>query len=530
MNETALFTWIHLSDLHYQVNGFDPPRPVRMKLKEDIVKRVNRDECPRPDAILLTGNSIGTNDAEEQETKIWLRALSKDVELEEHRVFVVPGARDVDSSRDSEPTTRRLVRSLREAKHHDDKIDTVLFNDVDLSDRQCLMRRMSRYVTFSKEFMPVCDGPQDRLHWSHLLWGRDGLRVRLVGLNTALLDVDERDGLPGAPRMGVGQITESFKCSPRNRGELGITLTHYPVDGGLLADQDEVQAWIRNHTHVQLSGCPQGNDNRSASTGAGLRFHPLHVGLRKDGPSPAYVYRFASVVRVGEKLLLRVWPRAWSRINKDFRSYSDELSDGHRFYDEELGGWWPGIAKSFSVRHLYERVGRSDYVTYRATRTRSSLGPETEANRGGATDYVIFEKDGRRISAETWVDGNYEADIELLADQAEEYDGVPLNVYSSLVSNLQLESRTQERMLGRRDIADIVVEEKRPPVIHLFEATVVRGNVSIARDGRDIAAATLHEGKIVGTGALLVDNNAEDSDHVYEKLEEEIMRFLEKGT
>jgi hypothetical protein len=476
--DRALFTWVHVSDIHQE--GDEPYERHRLlsELKRDVREYPRKSGIPQPDAILVTGNAALPATREEYDkTAKWLRELSESAGITPIRVFVVPGEGDVDPDWDRIPATRRLVRDLRDPKHKEDKIDHALGNK---DERRLLVERMAKFVEFSKVVMPdVVKYEQDGLCWSCGFWMRDGLRVRLAGLNTALLCA--ADEMSGGYYLGLGQLVTALAATSKSQGDLVVALSHFPFEGGKLTDERDVQPWIRRHTHVQLSGCRDStHDCAFGGTSAGIHFLQLSAGLHGKLPHD-YVYWFASVIHHADgTLTLRTWPRRWSHKNTRFQQDQDNLKDGQAFSEHELHGEWPGINEACTVRFEWHET-----TIYQAT---AIPGPTVQGSQEDAepihTYYVTLYRDKERLQESEWHNGLFFADL-----WSHESDNVPHDVRKRLLFDLDIKDTSHGELCA-------VLEEAREGTKHIYGITLDRGRVRVKRDDDQTADVYWRDGHI----------------------------------
>ena len=240
------------------------------------------------------------------------------------RVFAVPGNHDVDRSADADRDTRRLVQSLRSGA---DALDEVLD---DPKDRAHLAARLRPFLEFAGGLAPAClglqDGPNDALHWSHRFDARTGLRVRLLGLDTALLSANGDDR--GKLQIGNKQISDGVIEPSIDAGEAVIALSHHPLHGGWLADEKQASAWLRSYAQVHLHSQMHEADAEALRLGGGSEL--VRVAATSRG------FNVAAVVRTEGGVVLRIWPRAWSEKNKQFLVDVDNAERGQWFAEHAL--------------------------------------------------------------------------------------------------------------------------------------------------------------------------------------------------
>ncbi|MFH1219229.1 MAG: metallophosphoesterase, partial [Candidatus Eisenbacteria bacterium] len=315
---SSLFSWLHLSDLHVGHGSFShrlDQRLVLDQLRHDIEHRPA--DFPDPDVILVTGDVAFSADSRAPEeydiARQWLHECAKLLGLGPEAVFIVPGNHDVDRRvAKNSAGVAALLESLRSGSR---SVDEAL---AATKERKALRYRFAAFESFTAEFAPVARDEKRGLAWSYRYTGRDGLAVRLVGLNTALLSQDDRDSQ--ALRLGKGQIVGTLLEPQRGHDELVIALAHHSFSW--LADGVEAERRLRNYVHVFLSGHIHRADSRLVVRGGGDEAVTVTAGAVHGDENEAvvYGYSFGAVFgKPGAALELRVWPRAWSRENQDFR-------------------------------------------------------------------------------------------------------------------------------------------------------------------------------------------------------------------
>jgi predicted MPP superfamily phosphohydrolase len=324
----TLFSWIHLSDIHF---GHGAPsdrydqKMVLERLRRDLDDARSEDKGPpqKPDAILVTGDiafSGGGRDPKEYtDATAWLLRVAGQVGLGAGAVFVVPGNHDVNRGKDKDRNTARLVNALRGGV---DELDTAL---ADAGDRKLLEDRMRGYLDFATAFAPAClqDKPEGQPFWVHR-FVKNGLTVRLAGLDTALLCAGDDD--EGKLRLGKQQLHDAF-VEPPGKGEVVIALSHHPLGWLAPADSRSAGDWIRGNVHVHLSGHVHEAQSEEVR-GGGARGGMVRVvaGASHNERQPeswipaGHGYNWAALVAddAGD-VTLRVWPRRWSDGTTDFR-------------------------------------------------------------------------------------------------------------------------------------------------------------------------------------------------------------------
>jgi predicted MPP superfamily phosphohydrolase len=344
----TLFSWIHLSDIHF---GHGAPsdrydqKMVLRRLRRDLDDARGEGAPQKPDAILVTGDIAFSGDGvvrppdkeahEYKDATKWLLDVAQQVGLGPAQVFVVPGNHDVNRGADRRFLTDVLVSALRKG---DREIDAAL---ADAEACGLLSGRMGAYLAFASQFAPACiDKREGQLFWVHPL-ERNGLKVRLVGLNTSLLCAGEDDR--GKLRLGKQQLHEALG-EPPAKGELVIVLSHHPLRVWLEdGDARGAEALIMNDAHVHLSGHVHEAES-SEVRGGGARGGAVRVvaGAVHNERQPAswipagHGYNWGEVVEEGGKVALRIRPRQWSDGNADYRLDVDRVPRGGQYAEHPL--------------------------------------------------------------------------------------------------------------------------------------------------------------------------------------------------
>lgn len=344
MGEEALFSWVHLSDIHFghgdKSHGWDQEL-VLARLAEDLAA-AQKLGAPAPDVILVTGDiafsGAGRSPDEYQRAREWLievgRAASFSGAASEiaGRIYLVPGNHDVNRGVDRTPFISSFVESLRKGET---PLDAALADD---SSRELLAKRMAKYLELSASFAPACLGPSlpgdHRLFWKHTLTARGGLEVRLVGLNTALLARDDTDA--GKLRLGKQQITSAV-LPRRAENEVVMVLSHHPFKGWI-ADARDADAYLTGSVQVHLFGHVHDAETEASRNGAGAGLLRITAGAAHGEAMPeawipaSHGYSFGALIAdAAGALSVRVWPRRWADKRKEFRVDNEAVPDGERY-------------------------------------------------------------------------------------------------------------------------------------------------------------------------------------------------------
>lgn len=300
-----IFAWLHISDLHVGSARSPGAAQLVQAIKRDLAS-ASELGLPSPDAIFVAGDIASTGDArkeagEYEEARALLVDLANAAGLGPHRVFVVPGNHDVQRTADADRATFRLVQSLRAGS---EGLDDALANP---EDRALLVRRLENYLRFAKGFAPAClqaePGAPDTLFWTHRMTGRGKLPVRVVGLNTALIATGDDD--MGKLQSGVAPLTEALREPALLSDEVVLVLSHHPLIGGWLLDEEELRPWLKSFASILLSG--QSHEEQPMPSDAAA---PIAVSSGRRS-STGFTYSIGAIHHEGSDLSVRVWPRVW---------------------------------------------------------------------------------------------------------------------------------------------------------------------------------------------------------------------------
>jgi tetratricopeptide (TPR) repeat protein len=351
-SEEILWAWVHLSDIHVghgdaQHRANQPL--VLESLRDDLQHAVKEAGLQGLNAILVTGDVGFSGDTRELEkgkapleyerAREWLKAVAAKVGLGREHIFLVPGNHDVQRPVDKDDDIRRFRDALRSGK---ESVDDALANAVS---RERLASRLANYLSFSEAFAPAClanpiELRSNRLWWTHVIAGQHGLKIRLVGLNTALLSADNKD--KNKLRLGEIQLNETLQ--DRCDGEVIIVMTHHPFGAGWLADEASADDWVRSRANIHI--CGHVHDPESQGLRRGGATHgfvrivagAVHEEKRRKGDPHRHGYNVAAIVRGADgNLRLRVWARRWADKRKGFHLDTEDSKPGTHFSEHELG-------------------------------------------------------------------------------------------------------------------------------------------------------------------------------------------------
>jgi Inner membrane component of T3SS, cytoplasmic domain/Calcineurin-like phosphoesterase len=317
MSDWTIFTWLHLSDIHFghgDATHYAHQQALLDAMRQDI-RQVAAANAFDVDAMFLTGDVAFSGGALQRHTDEyddalnWLNAVAADLELRVDSLYVVPGNHDVDRSVDLTPDIRELVSSIRANPR---ALDLALR---DPPQRAMLGKRMQRYLAFERQLRGEVssDESASRLYWVAGRALSGSIYLRIVGLNSALVAADNQDA--GHLAIGMVQVSETLQGIRDN--EIVFVLAHHPFGKEWFADDETVRPFVFSRATVDLTGHIHNANGQYVASAAGVRHIHLGAGsvhgeMESAGEVVSHGYSFGGIVVKDGDLQLRVWPRRWS--------------------------------------------------------------------------------------------------------------------------------------------------------------------------------------------------------------------------
>lgn len=308
--------FIQLSDIHfhYSTSGssYDLDDVIRHELVLDAASRSN--ELGGVYGVLVSGDIAFSGRPNEYATAYnWLSELCREVGCSSQHVWTIPGNHDVDRSK---------IRGVRLTEMLHKQLRRTPLDDINSQVRSCLEDSESRklmfaplehYNAFAANF--GCCSTADPLYWTRDLSLNDNSKLRLWGMNSALVsDEHDREDFEEG-KLILSSFQTNFK---RADDVVHLTMCHHPLDW--LRDRNSVMGWFDTHARVQLFGhrhvqrIVQVGDNIRIAAGA------MHPDRGEAGWEPRYNFINLEVIRdaLGRRLRVEVHPRVWNDTIKEF--------------------------------------------------------------------------------------------------------------------------------------------------------------------------------------------------------------------
>ncbi len=332
IGDRPLFSWLHLSDLHFGHGSTAyqwDQRNLLNCLERDIETATKEwRELPAIGAIFVTGDVAfsggATSKSEYRDALAFFNRVRKILDpASKTPIFIVPGNHDV---------RRNVAKDLTDAaRSSPDELDAIL---ADPTRRTALLARFADYKAFADHF-----GQRDVDVWTASLPGPPELGdIAVVGLNTALLSNDDND------RTLLHLAHQQRSALTNLRTDFRIVLTHHPLGDEWMRDEASLQAVVQEHTQLHLCGhvhdptvdllAKAGGQNHVRLVAAAAHKDPKQAGSDKV----SHGYNFASLmVDTDGGLLVRSWPRRWFPRWASFRVDHLGVPDRRNYDDKTLG-------------------------------------------------------------------------------------------------------------------------------------------------------------------------------------------------
>ncbi|MBI5571523.1 MAG: metallophosphoesterase [Desulfomonile tiedjei] len=336
----ALFSWVHLSDIHAGCRSENE----RLE-QESALTALIKDLQPLPsgldrvDAILVTGDIGATggvkNRTEYKDAAAWLRRVADGLDLRNpNNVFLVPGNHDIDRSVAESGVPKPLLNNMRKGSRPVADVFPASPLSGITTDSLLLRARLSRFESLASKFHRARPSRCD-LCWWHRPQVQGQTSVRLVGLDTALLAQNDADR--GRLRVGLQQVYLTLRSPVENATrECVLVLGHHPLSW--LADRDVVEAELSHGAHAYFCGHLHEPDDRHTVRGHGGQLLEIVAGAvyakRRDRK---YCFSFGALFERKKDLRLRVWPRKFIAGNRrEYVTDTDYTLRSHEYYEHTI--------------------------------------------------------------------------------------------------------------------------------------------------------------------------------------------------
>lgn len=333
----TIFSWLHLSDIHFHHGDSSQQDDQEMVLDELLeafkkLTSISEPDIPNPDAVFITGdiaNSGGDDNPNEYASADkWLTKLSNVISVDKNDIYIIPGNHDV-QNKIVDDDVSLLLSALRDNRR---KLGWALS---DQKQRRRLVNRFKRFYEFSLKFgnsKCLIQNSDDGLFWQHAFPVGQSFSIRLIGLNSALISCKEGD--KGIIRLSQNQIKHFQNATENN--QISIALSHHPPMW--LADKEDIEPWLCKKAHIHLCGHIHDPHSISYEFGGGANLIRVQAGaVHQNDKEIRHCFNVASIVEDSNgQLFLRIWNRMWSDRYKGFRDDPESHPENKRYAEHLL--------------------------------------------------------------------------------------------------------------------------------------------------------------------------------------------------
>jgi len=315
-------TFLHLSDIHFASpaeGNFDLDIAIRNELERSVAEKVK--EFDSITGVLVTGDFVYRGAVSGfGEAANWLSKLCGILGCRKEEVWTVPGNHDVSRAAVSGSKLNRDIHSNIRSAARSTELDKTLREYLleDKTAAEIVFKKLEDYNSFAAQYN--CKTSPDQLFWQDDLPFSDGSKLRLVGLNSAIVS-DGNDNLQeGKLVLGSAQVKNGLL---RQDGVVNVVLCHHPPEW--LHDID-TEKDFRTLAFVQLLGHKHSFDLVPTGSSVKISAGAVHPEREVDWEPRFNFLQFD--VRNGKDggvFDVTVHPHVWdSRVNQFKKDYNEK--------------------------------------------------------------------------------------------------------------------------------------------------------------------------------------------------------------
>lgn len=305
---------LQLSDIHFVESAKDDKRfsPIEDSFFQDIK---DQNEEVHFDYVLICGDIAFSGKKEEYERAgSFIQRICEEIGCTKDKVLIVPGNHDLDIK-----TNNSLKKYIRDGivKAPNTFIKACKASGEIKQILKALYQPFKNYYDFAKEYGCISKFEDDILNsndfdinncfsWERELKDDEGVAVRIVGVNTALLsgcgNKKSKEILPEAMWM-------NFK---KDGEHLNILMGHHPIND--ISDEKIIAGQIDCRFHLQISGhrhIQTTNSKQLSFKITSAAFEPECVSNAKDAERYYPVYNIIDINRQESGYLIKDKPVVW---------------------------------------------------------------------------------------------------------------------------------------------------------------------------------------------------------------------------
>ena len=244
----STISWIHISDLHFRPTNHWEANIVLRPLIKDVKDQIEQQKLDLNFAVVTGDIAFQADEKEYALAQEFFDEFLNAAELSKDRLFMVPGNHDI--SRDMITTGNRIIaRSLDNRK----SLYEVLSNN---NDRRLILLKFLRYSKFINTFFKrIFSFNDENFYFTHC-FKADGIKIAILGLNSALLSMDDSDR--GRLVLSEYQTRNALKAT--KKADISIAIMHHPFSWFNDFDASDCEHLLMNacdfilHGHLHKAG------------------------------------------------------------------------------------------------------------------------------------------------------------------------------------------------------------------------------------------------------------------------------------
>lgn len=324
--EKPRFAWLHVSDIHLghgTTSWKYDQKEVLEELVADIPAALADAGLSQLDLVICTGDVAATGalkvEAEYEEAEALIESLKSKSGAD--RFVSVQGNHDVQRT---ELQSKGPFRLLRDLRNGEESVDDAAGYERDRAD---LAARFANFNTFLDRL--GAPRAEDGIGaWQTVLEVGE-LRVRIAGLNTALLCNDDND--ERHLRVGRAQLATAFAES--EAVDLTLVLGHHPLNWLDGRDGKGLETRLFRAADAYLHGHLHDPQSVTAIKGTGQQLTTITAGAvhGEESEPERHAYSLGVLMEADDgSRSIRVWPRVWDQGRRAFIADSQQLPSGQR--------------------------------------------------------------------------------------------------------------------------------------------------------------------------------------------------------
>lgn len=200
--------WLHLSDIHYNINNYSSLRMRDQLLKyiEDICKN------DKYNFMIVTGDISYKGNTYNDEVIEFINRMLEATKIEKNNLYIVPGNHDLKRSKPRELMITGII--------NDDTLNN--YSDFDKETENIMINAQSKFFTFYKNVKGE-KYPKEKIHFV-----KKTPDYNILHINTCL--TSGRNNEEGTLKIGLTRLFEALKEIDEDKNCVNIAIGHHGID------------------------------------------------------------------------------------------------------------------------------------------------------------------------------------------------------------------------------------------------------------------------------------------------------------